>query len=157
MPDDPNTATGGSEAERTLVVDRLFRASPERVFRAWTDPALLVQWWGPEGFTVPEHDLDIRPGGAWRTVMRSPKGTSHTVSGVYREIVPSRRLVMTWAWQQDDGTRGHETEIAIDFAAAPEGTRIHLVQKLFRGTADRDSHNAGWTSTFNDLDRLLAG
>ena len=154
-----NSATAVHEGvpdERTLVIERVFKASPDRVFKAWTDPAILVKWWGPEGFSTPNHKLDVREGGAWRTVMVSPKGEPHTVSGVYREISPPKRLVRTWGWEQPDGSRGHETVVELTFEAAPAGTRLKLVQRLFESAEQRDSHNMGWGSSFNALDKLFA-
>ena len=71
-----------------LRLSRSFAAPRDRVFRAFTAPAQLARWWGPKGFTVPACTLDVRAGGAWRTVMRSPEGKDHIVSGVYREITP---------------------------------------------------------------------
>jgi uncharacterized protein YndB with AHSA1/START domain len=153
-----NSATARHDpaiAERTLIIERVFKASPEKVFKAWTDPAILVKWWGPEGFETPDLKMDVRQGGAYRTVMLSPKGDSHVASGVYREIAPPRRLVMTWAWEKPDGTRGHETEIVLTFEPAPGGTKMRMVQKLFQDGADRDGHNSGWASSFNDLERLF--
>lgn len=154
-----NSAAAVTEdkAARTLVIERVFNAPPAKVFAAWTDPAILVKWWGPETFTTPEHSMDVRVGGAWRTVMVSPKGETHTVSGVYREIVPPTRLVMTWGWQQDDGSRGHETVVELTFEPAPAGTRLRLVQSVFASVEQRDNHNMGWSSSFNDLERVLAG
>jgi len=146
----------GLEADRTLVIERVFKASPERVFKAWTDPAILVRWWGPEGFDTPEQSMDVREGGAWRTVMVNQKGERHTVSGVYREVAPPRRLVMTWAWEQADGSRGHETVVELTFAPAADGTRLRLVQSLFETVEQRDNHNMGWSSSFTCLDQLFA-
>lgn len=145
----------GSEADRTLVVERVFKAPPERVFRAWTDPRILVEWWGPEGMNTPEQAMDVREGGAWRTVMTNDKGEAHTASGVYREISPPERLVMTWAWEQPDGSRGHETIVELSFEPTADGTRLRLVQSLFRNVEDRDNHNMGWTSAFNCLETFL--
>src|SRR6266705_2898847 len=96
-----NPATEFDDPERTLVIERVFKASPERMFKAWTDPAVLVTWWGPVGFTTPECQVDLRAGGAWRTVMRAPDGRTHPVSGVYREILPPKRLVITWARSEE--------------------------------------------------------
>ena len=158
MPEDMlNTATAvreGTEQDRTLVIERVFKAPPERVFKAWTDPAFLVKWWGPEGFTTPECRMDVRPGGAWRTRMVGPDG-DHTVAGVYREIAPPRRLVFTWGWEIDGG-RGHETVVDLTFEATPEGTRMRLVQRVFQSVEQRDMHDMGWNSSFNDLNRVLA-
>jgi uncharacterized protein YndB with AHSA1/START domain len=147
----------GTEADRTLVIERVFKAPPERVFQAWTDPQILVKWWGPEGFGTPDCTMDVRAGGAWRTHMASPKGDAHIVSGVYREITPPTRLVMTWGWELDDGSRGHETLVELTFEPAADGnTKGALVQSLFQSVEQRDSHNMGWNSSFNDLDRMLA-
>jgi uncharacterized protein YndB with AHSA1/START domain len=156
MPDDMmNTATAtreGSTEDRTLVIERVFKAPPERVFKAWTDADILARWWGPEGFHA---KLDVRVGGAWKSTMVGPKGEAHVVSGVYREIVPPKRLVMTWSWETD-GRRGHETVIELTFEPAAGGTRMRMVQSLFESADQRDQHNMGWTSSFNDLERALA-
>jgi uncharacterized protein YndB with AHSA1/START domain len=88
--------------------------------------------------------------------MVAPDGKAHTVSGVYREIAAPKRLVMTWGWDQPNGTRGHETVVELTFEPAPGGTRLKLVQHLFQTAEDAKGHNAGWTSTFNDLERILA-
>jgi len=153
-----NAATATTEdrpADRTLIIERVFKASPDKVFKAWTDPAILVTWWGPEGFEIPECNMDVRAGGAWRTTMVSPKGDGHTVSGVYREISPPKRLVMTWGWEQD-GERGHETVIEVTFEPSGSGTKMRLVQSVFESENARDMHSQGWNSTFNDLENLLA-
>lgn len=160
MPDDMiNTATAtrqGSQQDRTLIIDRVFKAPPDQVFKAWTDPAILAKWWGPEGFTSPDAKLDVRVGGKWRSTMVGPKGEAHIVSGVYREIAPPSRLVMTWGWEQD-GQRGHETVVDLTFEAVGAGTRMRLVQNLFDSVGERDQHTMGWSSSFNDLERVLAG
>jgi uncharacterized protein YndB with AHSA1/START domain len=153
-----NAATARTEerpADRTLVIERVFKASPEKVFKAWTDPAILVKWWGPEGFTTPECKIDVRPGGAWRTTMMAPDGQSHTCSGVYREVSPPKRLVMTWAWEEQ-GMPGHQTMVEIDLEATRGGTKMRFVQSVFETVNSRDMHGQGWNSSFNDLERLLA-
>lgn len=139
-----------------LRLERLIHGTPEAVFDAWTKPERLVKWWGPEGFTVPEHTLDVRVGGAWRTVMRSPEGSDHIVNGVYREIDRPHRLVFTWAWEQEDGSRGHETVVTIEFTARDGGTLVQLTQATFAEKEQRDSHEKGWASSLNDLERLFA-
>jgi uncharacterized protein YndB with AHSA1/START domain len=144
-----------STKDRTLVIERVFRAPPEQVFAAWTDPQILVGWWGPEGYQTPEYTMDVREGGAWRTVMRNATGEAHIASGVYREIAPPKRLVMTWGWQQPDGTRGHETVVELSFEPAPGGTRMQLVQRIFANVDQRDNHRMGWTSSLNKLEELV--
>ena len=136
-----------------LRLERLIAASPEELFRLWTTPELLVTWWGPDGVDIPEHALDIRPGGEWRTTMRQPNGTRHTVSGTYLEIDPPRRLVFTWAWEDAAGVRGHETVVDVRFEAAPGGTRLVLHQARFLDRESRDLHQYGWSSSFDCLVR----
>lgn len=154
-----DAARGVSESgdgDRTLVLERVFRAPPEKVFAAWTDPVQLARWWGPEGMFAPDVEMDVRPGGAWRTVMANGDGMRLTVSGEYREVSPPDRLVMTWGWHEEDGTRGHETEIVVTLEDVPGGTRLRLVQSVFATTEDRDRHGMGWNSSLNDLERALA-
>jgi uncharacterized protein YndB with AHSA1/START domain len=137
-----------------LRLERLIAAPPERVFALWTEPDLLVKWWGPEGFDVPVHSLDVRNGGRWRTTMRSPEGKLHTVSGVYRVIEPPRRLVFTWGWDDEQGRRGHETEVTVTFESAPGGTRLVLQQQAFQNKESRAQHSHGWESSFDCLERV---
>ena len=124
------------------------------MFRALTEAEQLMKWWGPKGFTVPEATLDLRPGGAWRTIMRAPDGRDHVVSGVYREIVPPSRLVFTWGWT--DGPRNHENVVTIELFEVPDGTRLELHQALFESTDSRDQHQRGWTGCFDCLEEALA-
>jgi uncharacterized protein YndB with AHSA1/START domain len=141
--------------DTVLRMERLIAAKPERVFELWTEPELLLQWWGPDGYDVPVHDLDIRAGGRWRTTMRSPEGTRHTVSGIYRLIEPPRRLVFTWGWDDDHGLRGHETEVTVTFEPAPDGTRMVLTQQNFVDKDSRGRHEHGWSSSFVCLARMV--
>jgi len=142
--------------DQVLRIERLIPASPERLFELWSEPSELVKWWGPDGFDVPASALDVRPGGHWRTTMRSPQGDLHTVSGVYRTIDKPRRLVFTWGWDDDTGLRGHETEVTVTFEPAPGGTRIVLLQQAFENKDQRDRHNQGWSSSFECLARVAA-
>ncbi|MEM6463141.1 MAG: SRPBCC domain-containing protein [Pseudomonadota bacterium] len=142
--------------DQVLVIERIISAPPEKVFDAWVDPELLVQWWGPEGMHIPKHDLDVREGGAWVTTMRNVEGGEHEVSGIYKTIERPSRLVLTWAWTQPDGTRGEETEVTVRFVAADGGTRMTLEQRPFAKADNRDNHGKGWQSSFNCLDRLFA-
>jgi uncharacterized protein YndB with AHSA1/START domain len=85
-------------ADRDLVLARMIDAPPAKVFRAWTDPALLVQWFAPLPWTTPKAELDVRPGGSNMVVMRGPDGTEFPNRGVYLEVVENQRLVFTDAF-----------------------------------------------------------
>ncbi len=142
--------------DHVLRLERLIAAPPERVFALWTEPEDLVRWWGPDGYDVPVYTLDVTPGGRWRTTMRSPQGELLTVSGVFRAIEPPRRLVFTWAWDDENGVRGPETEVTVTFDPAPGGTRLVLVQQTFESRESRDNHRKGWASSLDCLDRVVA-
>ena len=141
--------------DNVLEMERLIPAPPERVFEYWTEPELVAKWFGPGEFDVPSSDLDLRPGGKWRTTIRSPEGKLRTVSGVYSTIEPPRRLVFTWAWDDDNGVRGHETQVTVTLEPTPGGTRLRLVQQDFQSREARDLHNGGWGSSLNKLQRLV--
>jgi uncharacterized protein YndB with AHSA1/START domain len=143
---------GGAEpAEHVLVISRVFDAPPRRLFEVWTDPEHIARWWGPRGFTVPHHEIDIRVGGAFRVCMRSPDGTDHWVRGVYREIVAGKRLVFTYAWEDEKGEPRHETLVTFTFVAEGDKTKLTLRQAVFESVTARDAHQGGWTSNFDRL------
>ena len=139
-----------------LTINRVLNAPRALVFRAWTDPSHLVRWWGPEGFTIPECQMDVRVGGAWRTCMRSPDGNEYRVRGVYREIVKPERLVFTWAWEDENGQPKHETIVTVTFAERAGKTAMRMVHGVFESKKARDSHGWGWNSTFVCLKDYLA-
>jgi uncharacterized protein YndB with AHSA1/START domain len=148
------TAEAVVDGQRSLRMTRHFNASSERVFRAFAEPAQLVTWWGPSSMNVVDHDIDVRVGGAWRTVIRSEKDEDYTMSGVYREISPHHRLVFTWGWERD-GERGHETLVTIELAERNGGTELTLLQETFESEEMRDSHRGGWSSSLDCLAEAL--
>ena len=83
------------EAAPEFVISRTFDAPRELIWKAWTDPKEMTQWWGPRGFANPVCELDVRVGGAWRIVMRSSEGGDYPCHGFYREIIDQEKLVMT--------------------------------------------------------------
>jgi uncharacterized protein YndB with AHSA1/START domain len=139
-----------------LRIERLIAAPPEQVYAYWTDPVLVVKWFGPEGYDIPESAFDVRVGGAWTATMRRPDGTRATVSGIYRTLDPPRRVAFTWAFDDDKGQRGHETIVTITCETAPGGTRMTLLQREFQSAEACDQHNTGWTSSFKKIERLSA-
>jgi uncharacterized protein YndB with AHSA1/START domain len=139
--------------ERELVLTRVFDAPPPLMFKAWTEPEHLVRWWGPAGFTMPACKMDVRPGGSFRYQMRAPDGADHWLQGVYREIDPPKRLVLTWAWEDGEGKPGHETLLTVTFAEHQGKTRLTMRQAEFESDSARDAHERGWSSA---LDRLAA-
>ena len=110
-------------SETTLLPERMIPSPPEVLFALWTKPAQLLKWWAPEGYEPSVHALDVRPGGHWRTTLRRSDGSLVATSGVYRIVEPPHRLSFTWAWEGENGARGHETgghgDLRGDAPAAP--------------------------------------
>ena len=151
------TNAGDAPADRTLVITRIFNAPRQLVWEAWTKKEHLEQWSCPRGMTMPESHGDLRVGGAWGFVMIAADGEKFPCSGVYREIVPNERLVMTHGWLEDDGTRPHETVVTVSFEDAGAGkTKMTFEQSIFKSVKSRDDHNGGWSQCFDKLSELLA-
>jgi uncharacterized protein YndB with AHSA1/START domain len=90
-------------SDREIVMTRLFDAPRALVFDAYTNPEHLPHWFGPRGWTLPVCEIDLRPGGSWRFVMRGPDGTEMGMSGVYQEVAPPERLVSTESFDDYPG------------------------------------------------------
>ena len=147
-------------AGRELVLTRIFDAPPEKVFRAWTEPELIKQWFAPLPWTTPFVETDVRPGGSTRITMRSPEGVDQPDSGVYLEVVPNQRLVFTDAY-----TRAWEPSlnpfmtVILTFEDLGGKTR-YTAHVLHWTEADRQHHEEmgfyqGWGQCTDQLEQLL--
>lgn len=96
-----SSASGASGKPEDLVISRLLRVSRAALWRAWTEPALLKEWFCPRPWTTEVLDFDLRPGGAFHTLMRGPGGETSDNPGVFLEIVPQRKLAFTSLMTQD--------------------------------------------------------
>ncbi len=146
-----------SDVDRTLVMTRRFAAPCDAVFRAWIDPEQFARWIGPRSLTTTVTKMDPVPGGAYRLVMHRPDGGTHIGQGVYREVMPPRRLAFTWAWQDATGKPGHETLVTIILRTVGEATEMTLCQEIFESKDACDRHEHGWTGSFEKLEEVLAG
>ena len=155
-------ATGNimTNEERELVLTRIFDAPRELVFKAWTDPKQVAQWWGPHGFTNPVCDLDVRPGGAIRIHMRGPDGTVYPMTGVYQEVVEPERLVFTSAALDADGNPMFEVLTTVTFAEQGGKTKQIMRARVVKSTAEAAPYikgmEAGWTQSLERLAKSLA-
>jgi uncharacterized protein YndB with AHSA1/START domain len=98
-----------------LLIERTFDAPATLLFALWTDPAHFRRWMGPASFDCPQAEIDLRVGGRYRAMIRSAEHGENWFAGVYREIVPGRRLVFTFAWDNDGPSAGVETLVTITF------------------------------------------
>jgi uncharacterized protein YndB with AHSA1/START domain len=138
----------------SLSLSRRYPVSPEKVWRAWTDPEAVKKWWGPgPGHSVSLAELDVRAGGRFRIVFGGPEGADHECAGIYREVVPNRKLVFTWTWP--NSTPGRESLVTIVFRQAGEGTALDFLHEQLFDEQVRDDHKRGWSSALDKLERFL--
>lgn len=131
-----------------LLIQREFDAPVELMFRLWESRDHMIRWWGPEQFTTTHLDWQLTPGKAWRATMVSREYGITNMSGVVREVEKNRRIVFTFAWDEDSG-RDMDTIITVTFEARGEKTVQTFHQTPFSSVAVRDSHVGGWNSLFN--------
>src|SRR5256885_604122 len=81
--------------DREVIISRVFNSPAELVYQAWTDPKQITKWFGPNGFTVPVCEIDLRKGGAYRIVMRGPDGIDYPIKGVYHDVIENKKIIYT--------------------------------------------------------------
>jgi uncharacterized protein YndB with AHSA1/START domain len=148
-------------SDRELVLTRLIDAPRHKLYRAWTDPELLTQWFAPKPWTTPRAELDVRPGGANLVVMADPEGNEFPNRGVYLEVVPNERLVVTdaytTAWEPSE--KPFMTAIV---TFEDEGGQTRYTARARHWTqADRETHekmgfHEGWGQCADQLAALVA-
>lgn len=137
-----------------LQLSRFICAPREKVFDAFVTREALTAWMCPRGMSIPEATVDARVGGRYRVVMRARDGSTFIVGGAYREIERPRRLVYTWQWEGET-MPNVETVITLTFTERDGGAQLDMHHTGFPDAGMRDSHSAGWSSTFNRLIDLL--
>jgi uncharacterized protein YndB with AHSA1/START domain len=148
-------------ADRELVLTRLINAPREKVYRAWTDPELLKQWFAPKPYTTPVVEIDVRPGGSAYFVMRGPDGKDLPNRGVYLEVVPNEKLVSTdayvKAWEPSE-----KPFMTLILTFEGEGGKTRYTARVRHWTvADREAHekmgfHEGWSLCADQLEALVA-
>ena len=151
-----------ADPELDLVLERVVDIAPELVWAAWTQPEHLTKWFTPAPWTTPEAEIDLRPGGTFRTVMRSPEGHLMDNSGCYLEVIEHRRLVWTAAlgpgYRPNDFSGGgfpFTAEISLE----PTGSGTKYTARALHATAEHRAAHAemgfvdGWGKA---LDQLVA-
>lgn len=149
------------DSDRELVLTRIIDAPPEKLFRAWTEPALMVQWFTPPPWTTVHAETDLRPGGSSLVVMRGPEGQEFPNRGVYLEVVKNEKLVVTdaytAAWEPSDKPF---MTLILSFEAVGDKTR-YTARVRHWTVADREAHeqmgfHEGWGKATDQLAELVA-
>ena len=139
-------------AELKLSMNKWIRAERDRVFAAWTEPELMRKWFCPRDLTLLAAEADVRVGGRFHAVMSNGRET-HTVNGVYREVIAGQRLVFSHRWEEQDAV---ETLVTVEFADRDGGTLVTLTHAGFRSQESANGHEGGWQSTLEHLELFLA-
>jgi len=138
-----------------LTLSRHYPVAPEKVWRAWTDPQAIAQWFRPDAsFSVPVAEADVRVGGRFRVLMLDAKGEEFDLSGVYREVVPARKLVMTWGWKNQPG---RESLVTVIFRPTDQGTQLELRHEGYLDFENQPTHEQGWNGALDKLGVILKG
>ncbi len=150
-----------------LVITRLLDAPRELVWKAWTEPAHMMRWWGPERFTSPACTIDLREGGKYLFCMRSPEGQDYWSTGVYKEIVPTERLVFTDSFADAEGnivSASHygmgddfpkEMLVTVTLEDHEGKTKMTMQHAGLPAGAMSDMTQAGWNGSFDKLAEAL--
>ena len=151
------------EKPNVLIIERVFDAPQERVWKAWTDPEQVVKWWGPNGFTTPVYKADFQVGSAFHFCMRSPDGNDFWCGGIYQEIVENERIVCTDYFADEQGNKVSpehygmspewpaETIITVTFENVQGKTKLTVIQESVTPSKKRECAEQGWSES---LDRL---
>lgn len=123
--------------DKGITIERIFNASREVVWKAWTDPETIKKWWGPEGFSAPSIKIDLRVGGKYIFAMHGPKGSEWDrdmySAGVYKEIIPNEKLVVTDYFSDEKGEMMEPSEQGQDANFPKESTVTVLFAEIEGG------------------------
>jgi uncharacterized protein YndB with AHSA1/START domain len=139
----------------TLVVRRVIKATPERLFRAWTTPEHLTSWWGPAGIDCPVAEVDLQVGGGYRLANKMPDGSITWITGEFELIDPPRKLVYSWRLGEADSGPIRE-RVTVRFEPKGSGTEVIITHQHIAGQSARDQHQAGWLGCLDGLESWSA-
>lgn len=135
----------------SVTIVRRIKAPPARIWAAITQPEQMMRWWGPDAGPTLRADADVRPGGRFSIVFRTLDGREHNPTGVYRDVVPDRKLVFTWEWP---GMPERESLVTFLIQPIDGGAELTLMHEQLPEDA-RASHQAGWDGLLDKLSVFL--
>src|ERR1700677_99506 len=160
QPTDNGLPDDGVSALRELVLTRTVAMDRALVWRLWTEPQHLAQWWGPHGFTNPECSIEPRPGGRLRIRMRSLDGQEYLNAGIVQVAEPPERLVFTIALLNPDGSCRLENRITVDLIERGAATEVTVRVQVLQATTDAGENLAGmgggWSESLARLAEMAA-
>jgi len=144
-------------ADKTsLEIKRFINVPRDRVYAAWTDPAQLKEWFGPENVRTRNFTADARVGGKYRWDLINEEGEDMTISGEYRELVPGKKIVFTWKWDDDETWKNASSVVTVELSDRDGGTELRLIHEKLPSEESRDRHNEGWNSVVDRLEKFFS-
>jgi uncharacterized protein YndB with AHSA1/START domain len=137
-----------NESLPSVTIVRRIKASPAKVYAAITEPESMMLWWGPDAGPTLSAKADVRPGGRFSVVFRMMNGEEHNPTGVYRHVVPGKKLVFTWEWP---GMPERESLVTFLLEPFEGGTVLTLIHEHLPDEAARKSHEEGWRGLLDKL------
>jgi uncharacterized protein YndB with AHSA1/START domain len=136
----------------SVTIVRRIKAPAERIWAAITQPEQMIQWWGPDAGPTLSVEADVRPGGRFSIIFRLLNGDEHNPTGVYREVIPEKKLVFTWELPDLP-----ERETLVTFLLKPfdGGTELTLIHEHLPDEDARKSHKQGWSGLLDKLPLFL--
>jgi uncharacterized protein YndB with AHSA1/START domain len=141
----------------SLEIKRFINAPRDRVYAAWTDPAQLRQWFGPEKVQTRNLIADARVGGKFRWDLTNSEGEKMTCLGEYRELQPGKKIVFTWQWDDDEDWANHTSVVTVELSDRDSGTELRLIHEQLPNEQSRDGHTGGWNSALDKLEKFFSG
>ena len=133
----------------------MINAPRDRVYDAWTDPAQLKEWFGPESVQTRNLVTDARTGGKFHWDLTTSEGEEKTVRGEYRELQPNKKIVFTWQWEDDEDWQTHVSVVTVELSHHEGGTELRLIHEKLPSVESRDRHNEGWNSVLDRLEKFF--
>jgi uncharacterized protein YndB with AHSA1/START domain len=146
---------GTNTKTNTLELRRTIKAPVEKVYRAWTEPEQLSQWFGCDQISGARVTQELKVGGQYRIEANCADGSPGFVHGTFKEIIPNQKLVYSWT----NGSRefpASDTLVSIEFIARGNETEIHLVHSNFALDKSVEGHTMGWQQSLEKLARFVA-
>jgi uncharacterized protein YndB with AHSA1/START domain len=140
----------------SLEIKRLIKAPRDRVYAAWTDPAQMKLWFGPENVQTRDLTADARVGGEFRWDLTNSEGEKMTMRGEYRELQPNKKIVFTWQWQDDEDWENRASIVTVELDDANGGTELRLIHEQLPNEDSRDGHTQGWNSALDKLEKFFS-
>jgi len=143
-------------AKLSVEIKRFIKAPRDRVYAAWTDPAQMRQWFGPENVQTRELVVDARVGGTFRWDLINSDGEKMTMRGEFRELKSNERVVFSWQWEDDEDWENHISIVTVELDDADGGTELRLTHEQLPNEESRDGHTRGWNSALDKLAKFFS-